>query len=554
MSIRAKLFLAFSVVLILATAVGLYGVRAISGAGDLVVRLYDEAFMAASHAQAAQSRFNEARAAMERAIALREGAPPSTLAALDKAANELGEELAIVGERMTQPESAEKLARTKALLRDWRETGLAILKARPGGVTELPLSDSVAVKGDAVAAAIDEVAEAAAAYGFTFRTEAEAQVKSYKGDLVKMVIATGVIGVLMSFGLAYSFARPIRHAMTISERVAAGDFSEAIVPRRRDELGRLLASLGQMQGALSAETERQRRESATKDRDRAEEIARRERVESEVAEFRVAIGGILRDFGTMTERMTGTAQMLSTIAEDTDARAKGAAQSADRTSQNVESVAGATKQLGDSVNEITRQLAQARSVVETATKVAGTANGMVVGLADSARQIDGVVNLIRAIAEQTNLLALNATIEAARAGEAGRGFAVVASEVKTLATQTAKATGDISAQITAVQSSTDQAVEAIRAIAAVIAEISGFTTAIASAADEQSAATEEIGRNIGVAATATQDVARNVAETTSAIRETSRSAGDVLTVAEEITVHASKLRASVDRFLAKVAA
>jgi len=179
---------------------------------------------------------------------------------------------------------------------------------------------------------------------------------------------------------------------------------------------------------------------------------------------------------------------------------------------------------------------------------------MVGQLATGANRIGDVVKLIRAIAEQTNLLALNATIEAARAGEAGRGFAVVASEVKTLASQTAKATEDIGTQIAAIQTSTDEAVAAIRQISTVMNDITGFTTTIAAAVEEQSASTHEIARNIQEAASGAKELAGSMGVVSEAIRETNRSASAVLDVSGTLADQAGTLQQAVDTFLHKVAA
>src|SRR4029077_18897250 len=119
-------------------------------------------------------------------------------------------------------------------------------------------------------------------------------------------------------------------------------------------------------------------------------------------------------------------------------------------------------------------------------KEADTSKAKVREMTEAAQRIGDVVRLINEIASQTNLLALNATIEAARAGDAGKGFAVVANEVKSLANQTAKATEDISAQISAIQSATRQAVQAIRGIGGTIGEISQISTSISTAVQEQS--------------------------------------------------------------------
>ena len=137
-----------------------------------------------------------------------------------------------------------------------------------------------------------------------------------------------------------------------------------------------------------------------------------------------------------------------------------------------------------------------------------------------------MIKLINGIAEQTNLLALNATIEAARAGEAGKGFAVVASEVKELAQETARATEDISRRVEAIQADTAGAVEAIGQISAVIGEINDFQATIAAAVEEQTATSNEMNRNVAEAAGGTRDITAAIGGLAAGTQETNASACD----------------------------
>ncbi len=175
-------------------------------------------------------------------------------------------------------------------------------------------------------------------------------------------------------------------------------------------------------------------------------------------------------------------------------------------------------------------------------------------MSDAAQKIGEVVNLISDIAEQTNLLALNATIEAARAGEAGKGFAVVASEVKNLANQTAKATEEIGTQFAEMQSVTDDAVGAIRTIAETIGEINAIADTISIAVGEQGSATREIAENTQQAAAGTQQVSGNIVGVTQASSETGAAAQEVLTAADELSKQAETLNGEIEAFIANVRA
>ena len=160
-----------------------------------------------------------------------------------------------------------------------------------------------------------------------------------------------------------------------------------------------------------------------------------------------------------------------------------------------------------------------------------------------------MVKVITSIAEQTNLLALNATIEAARAGEAGKGFAVVASEVKDLAQETARATEDISRRVQAIQADTGGAVVAIEEISRVIARISDFQTTIASAVEEQTATTAEMSRSVSEAANGSSEIAQNitgVAEaarlTTEGVQQSQEATGELARMSAELTSLVSTFR------------
>lgn len=164
--------------------------------------------------------------------------------------------------------------------------------------------------------------------------------------------------------------------------------------------------------------------------------------------------------------------------------------------RKLRSGADSAHQLAEAIREISRNLSRTNSIVEDADRKASLSAKHIGRLSSAAGKIGAVADLIRTIAEQTNLLALNATIEAARAGEAGKGFAVVASEVKTLATQTAKATEEIGAQIGDLQASTNDTAKAIESITQIVSEAKAITSSISATAEEQSVATTEISANL----------------------------------------------------------
>jgi methyl-accepting chemotaxis protein len=210
--------------------------------------------------------------------------------------------------------------------------------------------------------------------------------------------------------------------------------------------------------------------------------------------------------------------------------------------------------MASSVNEISRQVQESARIAAEAVDQARETNHSVGQLTQAAARIGAVVELINTIAGQTNLLALNATIEAARAGDAGRGFAVVASEVKALAEQTAKATGEISQQISGIQTATQDSAGAIMKIGQTIARMSEISSTIAAAVEEQGAATQEIARNVQQAARGTHEVSSNIRDVQQGATETGSASSQVLSAAQSLSSESNRLKLEVGNFLTTVRA
>jgi methyl-accepting chemotaxis protein len=252
--------------------------------------------------------------------------------------------------------------------------------------------------------------------------------------------------------------------------------------------------------------------------------------------------------------MSQVSDEMGAIADRNTSQVQTAEAAAGDASTNVATIAAATEQLSASISEISRQVAHAAQISGRAVAETRRTDDTVRGMAESAGRIGEVVQLINNIAGQTNLLALNATIEAARAGDAGKGFAVVANEVKSLATQTAKATGEIAAQIGAVQAVTRDAVAAIKQIGATIEEVSAVATAIAAGVEQQGASTQEIVRHTQEAAQRTQLASESVNAISEGVAATGGTAGAVRQAAQALETEAGRLRGQVTEFLDNIRA
>lgn len=337
-----------------------------------------------------------------------------------------------------------------------------------------------------------------------------------------LVIASGLT-LLFAWLLTVSITKPISKALEAAETIAEGNLTQPIHVDGEDEAGRLLAAMAKMQSKLR-DTLQRISGSATQLASAAEEL---NSVTDESAR------GLTQQNNEIEQAATAVNEMTSAVEE---------------VARNAVSTSEASKNATTSAGDGRDLVQETVSAIERMSADVQSTASLIGDLANESRDIGKVLDVIRGLADQTNLLALNAAIEAARAGEAGRGFAVVADEVRALAHRTQQSTSEIERMIGSIQSGTEHAVDSMRnsteraestlniargagmsldTINSAIVEINERNLVIASASEEQAQVSREVDRNlVNIRDLATQSAA-GANQTSAATHELSRLAVDL---------------------------
>jgi methyl-accepting chemotaxis protein len=327
------------------------------------------------------------------------------------------------------------------------------------------------------------------------------------------MVSTGTVLLIIAASIIWMVAtginRSLGRTVAVLDAMAGGDTSRRLEVRGTDEIAQLSHAVNRtvdnMNGVITAVTAK------------AESLA-----------------GKGRD-------LDAASRSLISDAERTVGEVRGAATAADQVSANTGNAATNTDELRQAITKIAESVNNLSGMVETGNQRANAARDIITKLDASSREVGQVVKLISRIAEQTNTLALNATIQAAAAGEAGRGFLVVANEVKDLAKKTADATTQVSGSIVRIQKDTADAVGAIGEVAGTINEITAFQQSVAAAITEQSATTDVLAGTVQDVAEQAAAIAGTVRQVNAVAEQTGQAAAAVGRTAAEITIIAGEL-------------
>lgn len=242
---------------------------------------------------------------------------------------------------------------------------------------------------------------------------------------------------------------------------------------------------------------------------------------STVASSATELSAVSAQIAANTERMNTQTSTVATATKQTTININSISTAAEEMSVSLNNVATAIEEMSASLNEVSSNCQKELKIAAEADAYSKNCKNVMDKLGVAAKSISKVVEVINDIADQTNLLALNATIEAASAGDAGKGFVIVANEVKELSKQTAQATQEIQKQVEEMQYNTESAVKAIDSVSKVIEDVNVISQTIVSAVEEQSATVKETSKNVSGVNTRAMEVSKNVAESATGLSEVS---------------------------------
>lgn len=534
LSVRSQLFIMATSLMILTVLVGFGGIYHLNNANSNIESVYKDRVLPLKQLKVVADMY--AVNIVDTSHKLRNGnlTWPEGQRNIDAALREVAEHWQNYMSTYMDDEEKKLATETKALIENTDRTTIAHLQKI------IQTQDLAAISNFAAHELypnIDPISEKISALVDLQLSRAQANYQHSQQDYessiqltIALLLAMLLVGIGISLLITRAIENPLRDAMLAAQRIATGDLKQKLKSTGNNEIGQLLNSIADMQNQLQSMI-RKIQDSVAQVSSSAEQLAA---ASTQVTNSSVMQGEATSIVAAAMEELTVSIEQVASSAGNAEHKATDSGNRSEQGTQQVQEAAQEMERIADTVQQAVKQI---------------------MALGEQAKQIDSIVDVIRGVAEQTNLLALNAAIEAARAGEQGRGFAVVADEVRNLAGRTSTSALEITSMISSIQTLTNQAVnsmsksneqatqgvvlaqragESMRGISTSSLGVTHAVSDITNALHEQKIAGNEIARNV-------ENIAHMTEQNGYAVRE-------VATAAQSLRGLATELQRAVERF------